>query len=419
MKPVSRKTVFKSLFKGDKALTNALCVHLPNVGAVTQKFLGVSKYNQVTGEVSLGGRGCIFFVYPPGNCYAGVRYIPCRQIMTRKSSSVTIRDVAQKAGVSPATVSRYLNDSAPISPEVAERIQKVMSELQYVPSAAARQLAMQKSHAIGVLLTDMYSVFFPPLISGLESIVQQEGYNLLVASRRAGDGVDTQIPIGPHNADGLIVFPGSLTDDEILKLHQAGFPLVLIYQSSPEGANIPSVMVWNKRATKELIDHLIEAHHRRSIVFVRGPANNEDSQRRELGYQESLEAHGIACNPNLIISGEYNRNDAYQAMSKFLQNEPPDFDAVFTGNDESAIGIMNAISEKGLRIPDDISVVGFDNLELSAFLTPPLTTINAPTEGVGKTAAQYLFKLMANQEVDPVTLLSTQIVIRRSCGCSA
>lgn len=339
--------------------------------------------------------------------------------MSRKSSSVTIRDVAQKAGVSPATVSRYLNDSAPVSAEVAQRIQEVMSDLKYIPSATARQLATQKAHAIGVLLTDMNSVFFPPLISGIESIVQQEGYNLLVASRRAGNGVDAQIPIGPHNSDGMIVFPGSLNDDEIFKLRQAGFPLVLIYRTSPEGSNIPSVTVWNKRATRELIDHLIELHHRRRIVFVRGPAENEDSQRREMGYQESLEAHDIAFNPNLIISGEYNRNDAYQAMSKFLENGPPDFDAVFTGNDDSAIGILDVLHEKGFRIPDDISVVGFDNLELSAFLTPPLTTINAPTECVGKTAAQYLFNLLANQQVDLVTLLPTEMVIRRSCGCSA
>ncbi|HXV41628.1 MAG TPA: substrate-binding domain-containing protein, partial [Anaerolineae bacterium] len=164
---------------------------------------------------------------------------------------------------------------------------------------------------------------------------------------------------------------------------------------------------------------LIEVHHCRRIVFVCGPADNEDSQRREMGYRESLEVHGIAYDPNLIISGEYNREDAYQAMSEFLENEHPDFDAVFTGNDDSAIGIMDVLYEKGLRIPDDISVVGFDDLELSAFLTPPLTTINAPTECVGKTAARYLFNLLAKQEVDLVTLLSTEIVIRRSCGCPA
>ena len=339
--------------------------------------------------------------------------------MNRKSSSVTIRDVAQKAGVSPATVSRYINGSAPVSTEVSERIQAVMRELKYIPHAAARQLATQKARAVGVLLTDMFSEFFPPLVGGIESVVQQEGYNLLLASRRAGQQVDDQIPLGPHNADGMIVFAGTLNDDEILKLHYAGFPLVLIYRASPEGATIPSVTVGNKRATRDLIDHLFEVHHRCKIVFMRGPANNEDSYWREQGYQESLAAHGIVYDPNLIISGEYNRKDAYQAMSEFLANEHPDFDAVFTGNDDSAVGVLNALNEKGLRIPDDISVVGFDDLELSAFLTPPLTTINAPTEYVGKTAARHLFNLLAGQEIDLVTLLPTEIVIRRSCGCSA
>ena len=339
--------------------------------------------------------------------------------MSRRLSSVTIRDVAQKAGVSPATVSRYINGSAPVSTEVAERIREVMGDLKYVPHAAARQLATQKAHAVGVLLTDMFSEFFPPLIGGIESIVQQEGYNLLVASRRARDQVDAQIPIGPHNSDGMIVFAGSLNDSEILKLHQAGFPLVLIYRASPDGANIPSVTIRNKGATRNLIDHLIEIHHRSRIVFVRGPADNEDSKWREVGYQESLEVHGIEYDPELVIPGEYNRRDAYQAMSQFLENDPPDFDAVFTGNDDSAIGVLDALYEKGLRIPDDVSVAGFDDLELSAFLTPPLTTVNAPSECVGKTAAQHLFNLLAGQEIDSVTLLSTEIVIRRSCGCSA
>jgi len=339
--------------------------------------------------------------------------------MSRRSSSVTIRDVAQKAGVSPATVSRYINGSAPVSRQVAERIQEVMGDLKYVPHAAARQLATQKAHAVGLLLTDMYSDFFPPLVAGIESIVQQEGYNLLVASRRAGDRVDAQSPIGPHNSDGMIVFAGSLNDSEILKLHQAGFPLVLLYRVSPEDAEIPSVTIRNKRSTRTLIDHLIEVHHRHRIVFVRGPANNEDSHWREMGYQESLEAHGITYNPDLIIPGEYNRKDAYQAMSEFLENAPPDFDAVFTGSDDAAVGVLDALYKKGLHIPDDISVAGFDDLELSAFLTPPLTTVSAPTACVGKTAARHLFSLLAGQKVDPITLLPTEIVIRRSCGCCA
>ncbi len=339
--------------------------------------------------------------------------------MSRKSTSVTIRDVAQEAGVSPATVSRYINGTVPVSAKVAERIQEVMEYLKYVPHAAARQLATRRAHAIGVLLTDMYSDFFPPLVAGIESIVQQQGYNLLVASRPTGDRGDAQIPIGPHNSDGMIVFAGSLDDSELLKLHHTGFPLVLLYRTSPEGARIPSVTIRNKRATGKLIDHLVEVHHRRRIVFARGPANNKDSWWREMGYHESLEAHGIARDPDLIILGGYNRQIAYESMSKFLECGPTDFDAVFSGSDDAAIGIIDALGEKGLRIPDDISVVGFDDLELSAFLTPPLTTVHAPSDCVGQTAARHLFNLLAGQKVDAVTLLPTEIVIRRSCGCCA
>jgi LacI family transcriptional regulator len=339
--------------------------------------------------------------------------------MTRRSSSVTIRDVAHRAGVSVATVSRYINASAPVSDDVAERIQEVMGELKYVPHAAARHLATQKTKVIGLLLTNMHNDFFAPLVSGIESVVQKEGYNLLVATHRSGDQPDTKIPTGPHNSDGLIVFADSLDDSEILKLHEDGFPMVLIHRTSPPDSNIPSVTIENKTATRELVNHLIKVHQRKKIVFVRGPANQEDSYWREMGYRESLKFHGIEYNPDLIISGEFERDISYRAMSNFLVNGHPCFDAVFTGDDDSAIGVINALYEKGYRVPDDISVVGFDDLRLSAFLTPPLTTVNAPTELVGRTAARQLFDLLTNKKVDLVTLLPTEIVIRRSCGCSA
>jgi len=294
-----------------------------------------------------------------------------------------------------------------------------MGELKYVPHAAARQLATQKTNVIGLLLTNMHNDFFAPLVSGIESVVQLEGYNLLVATHRSGDQDDSSIPMGPHNSDGMIVFADSLNESEILKLHEAGFPMVLIHRSSPKEVSIPSVTIENKTATRGLIDHLIEVHNRRRIVFVRGPENQEDSHWRERGYQESLEAHDIVYDPNLIITGEFEREISYRSMSQFLENGDTDFDAVFTGDDDSAIGVINALYEKGLRVPDDISVVGFDDLRLSAFLSPPLTTVNAPTESVGRTAARHLFNLLGNQEIDLVTLLPTEIVIRRSCGCSA
>lgn len=339
--------------------------------------------------------------------------------MTRRSSSVTIRDVAREAEVSVATVSRYINQSARVSKDVTQRIERAIDELNYVPHAAARHLATQKTRVIGLLLTNMHNDFFAPLVSGIEEIVQQEGYNLLVATHRADSQPVIQLPIGPHNTDGMIIFADSLSDDDIIKLHRSNFPMVLIHRTSPPDHQIPSVTIENKNATCRLIDHLIAVHNKKKILFVRGPINQEDSHWREMGYRQALQENNIEYDLNLVISGEFERNIAYQEMTKFLVNGHPEFDAVFTGDDDSAIGVVNALREGGYRVPEDISVVGFDDLRLSAFLTPPLTTVYAPTEVVGRTAAKHLFDFLAGKDVEPMTLLPTEIVIRRSCGCYA
>ena len=147
-----------------------------------------------------------------------------------------------------------------------------------------------------------------------------------------------------------------------------------------------------------------------------GPVNQEDSHWREMGYTQALESNGLEYDPDLVICGGFEREIAYRAMKKFLAKNK-EFDAVFSGDDDSAIGVISALRESGRRIPEDISVIGFDDLRFSAFLTPPLTTVKAPTEQVGCTAARQLFELINGQKVDAVTILPTEIVIRRSCGC--
>jgi len=336
--------------------------------------------------------------------------------MTRRSSSVTIRDVAREAGVSVATISRYINRSARVSGEVAERIDVAISELNYVPRAAARQLATQRTMMIGLLLTNLHNDFFAPLVSGIEAVVQREGYNLLLATHRADSQPDVQLPIGAHNTDGMIVYADSLGDADIISLHQNGFPIILIHRSSPSGYRIPLVTIENKNATRRLVEHLITAHGRKKILFVRGPVNQEDSQWREKGYTQALEAHDIPYDKNLVICGEFEREIACTEMKKFLKNGL-EFDAVFSGDDDSAIGVIKALREVGHRIPEDISIAGFGDSRISAFLNPPLTAVKAPTELVGCTAAEHLFDLLSGKDVDAVTLLPTEIVIRRSCGC--
>ena len=339
----------------------------------------------------------------------------------RTSSKITMLDVAHKANVSTATVSRFINHTGPVSEPVAHRIAQVMEELNYVPHAGAQHLASQKTMVVGLLLWNMHNDFFGPLLYGIESTVRENGYNLLVASCRADHYTSTFPPIGPHNTDGLLVFADGLSDSDLHRLSSANFPMVLIHRTSPEGTDIPYVTVENRAATAELIRHLIQVHNRRRIVFIRGPENQEDSVWREMGYKEALTENGIEYTTDLIISGEFERDIANQAMKEFIKahrnSNDIGFDAVFTGDDDAAIGVIQALKECGIRIPEDVSVVGFDDSRLSAHLDPPLTTVRAPTYDVGCISAINLFQILENQPVETATLLPTEIILRHSCGC--
>lgn len=338
--------------------------------------------------------------------------------MTRKSTSVTIRDVARQAGVSVATVSRYINHNAPVSEDVAQKLEQVMAELQYVPQAAARQLATRRTNLIGVLLTNMDNDFFSLLLRGIEEVVREQGYNLLVATYHVSNRWQSSLPIGPHNVDGMLIFADSLDDKNLAFLHHRDFPMVLIHRTPPAGLPLPCVTIENKAATHRLVDHLIEVHGKRRIILMRGEAGQEDSYWREIGFRDALEAHGLPLDPQLILKGDFDRHVAYQVMKRFLEQEAvPPFDAIFTGDDEAAIGVMRILNEKGIRVPEDVAVVGFDDMNLAAFLTPPLTTVRAPTEQVGRTAAQQLIGLLAKNAPQDIILLPTEIILRRSCGC--
>jgi LacI family transcriptional regulator len=340
--------------------------------------------------------------------------------MTRRSSSVTIRDVARQAGVSVATVSRYINRNAPVSTEVAERLSQVMIELRYVPHAAARNLASRKTRVIGLLLNNLHNDFFVPLLNGVEAVVRKKGYNLIVATYHANSRNEMPPPIGPHNTDGLLVFSDGLVDEDLANLTASGFPMVLVHRTSPPSLNIPSVTVENLEITQRLVEHLIQEHGKRRILFLRGPKNQEDSNRREVGYRSALAAHNIPFDENLVLDGEFERDIAYEALDHFLGNgKRVAFDAVFTGDDDAAIGTLKALHKHRIRIPEDVAVIGFDDLGFAPFLNPPLTTVRAPTESVGRIAAERLFSLLENHSSEEAVVLPTEIIFRRSCGCQA
>lgn len=340
--------------------------------------------------------------------------------MTRRSSAVTIRDVARQAGVSVATVSRYINRNAPVSAEVAERLNRVMTDLRYVPHAAARHLASRKTRVIGLLLNNLHNDFFVPLLNGVEAVVRQKEYNLIIATYHGSSRNTMPPPIGPHNTDGMLVFSDGLFDEDIANLHASGFPMVLVHRTSPASLTIPSVTVENIGITHKLVEHLIQVHGKRRILFMRGPVHQEDSYRREVGYKSALAANGIPFDENLILNGEFEREVAYRVLNDFLGNgKQVAFDAVFTGDDDAAIGVLRALHKHGYRIPEEIAVVGFDDLGFASFLNPPLTTVRAPTESVGRIATEKLFARLEDSSSNEAVVLPTEIIFRRSCGCPA
>lgn len=333
--------------------------------------------------------------------------------------STTIDDVAKRAGVSISTVSRVINQTTPVSQEIVSRVQAAMMELHYVPRTAARNLASRKTNTLGLMLTEIQGDFFVPMLSGIEAVASEAGFDLLISTsgrRQARPRKEMLLSVGVHNADGLLVFANSLSEADLAHCYNVGLPMVLIYQSPPASLEIPYVTIENKAASRNLVNHLIEVHGRRRIAFLRGPERNDDSYWREIGYREALAAHQIPFDPDLMAQGDFDRKLVEAAVKKMLAAGIA-IDAFFSGDDEGAIAVLDVLKEAGRRVPEEIAVVGFDDLRLSAYLTPPLTTVRAPTEKVGYKAAQQLVKLIRTGQAEALTLLPTDIVIRRSCGC--
>lgn len=337
----------------------------------------------------------------------------------KRSSRVTISDVAQKAGVSISTVSRVLNQSAPVTSDLAAKVQAAIVDLDYRPQMAARVLAGQRTNTIGLLLAEIGPDFYPFVIRGVEAAVRERQFKLLINLADLDAVQDNCIPftLGGHNTDGLLIFSGSLPDEEIVRLHKSNLPLVLVLRPSPEGLQLPCVTIENRCSARELVDHLIEVHGCRRIAFLAGLENNEDATQRDLGYRESLEAHSIPFLPELWARGYFSKKTSYDIVSDWLANGV-EFDAIFASDDRSAVGVMSALMKAGRRVPDDVAVVGFDDAEISRYLTPPLTTVRVPMTKIGRESVEILVDWIAGERSIASKKFETELVIRRSCGCS-
>jgi LacI family transcriptional regulator len=182
--------------------------------------------------------------------------------------------------------------------------------------------------------------------------------------------------------------------------------------------NIPVVTIENQSGAQKIVEHLIKVHNCHRIVFLQGPEGHEDSTWREKGYRLALKTHDITFDPSLVMRGNFDRDIARISVEQLLANDMA-FDAVFTGDDESAIGVLMALRQAGRRVPEDVAVVGFDDSLIARTLVPLLTTVHAPTEQVGREAVRQLIRIIRGETVEPRLVLSTELTIRQSCGCHA
>jgi LacI family transcriptional regulator len=332
---------------------------------------------------------------------------------SKSPDRVTIHDVAQMAGVSKSTVSRVLNDKGYASTETIERVQQAIEVLNYVPQMAARGLARQQTNALGLLVNEFSTLSTPPLLAGIDAVVQQENHNLLIAA--TGHQSGHALPLGMHNTDGLLAYADSISDAQLRRFYASNFPVVLIHRYPPEGLAIPCVNIENTESTQALITHLIEVHGCRRIAFLRGPERQEDSRKREESYVDTLKAHGIPVDPTLIGDGMFSEATSEKAVADWIAADVT-FDAIFSGDDGAAFGAIRALNRAGLRVPEDVAVVGFDDDRHAPYVSPPLTTVRVPLEQVGCEAARRLIQLVRQGSAESV-ILPTQVIVRRSCGC--
>lgn len=333
--------------------------------------------------------------------------------------TVTIRDVAHRAGVSVATVSRALNRSGPVREETRLRIEEAARALRYQPNSAARSLITRRTRMLGILLPDLHGEFFSELILGIDQAAQALGYHLLVSSSH-DNASDLEVALrGMHGRlDGLVVMAPKVDADVLKELLPRNVPIVLL-NSADDGLDLSSLRIDGFGGARAVVRHLVEHGHRR-IGIINGPAENFDALQRLRGYRAALEEAGAVQAEELEVSGDFTGTGGHRGANLLLSLDPRPT-AVFAANDAMAVGAMSAFRSAGVAVPEEMALVGFDDVSSAQYTIPALTSVRGPIRQLGARAIARLADAVAGaasqlpqQEVLPATL-----VLRRSCGCDA
>ncbi|WP_121611301.1 LacI family DNA-binding transcriptional regulator [Mesobacillus foraminis] len=326
---------------------------------------------------------------------------------------VTIKDIAKLANVSHTTVSRALNNSPLIKEPTKKKILEIAAQMNYTPNFNAKSLVKQKSYTIGLFYTSISNgtspSFFADTLKGVNSVISQE-YNLFV---RGIDDYSDYSSIGRQRYDGILLMSQSVNDNAfIYHVMEKNIPFVVLNREIEE-KNIINILSDDKEGARQAVEYLIE-HGHSDIAIIEGKQGFKSSQQRKEGYISALIQHGIQIRSEYSASGNYDMESGYRAMEQLLSlNTRPT--AVFCSNDDMAIGAMNAIFANELKVPDDVSVVGFDDIGFAQYTMPRLTTVKRPVEQISVEGAKKLLSLLnGNEQRKEKILANTELMIRDS-----
>lgn len=308
----------------------------------------------------------------------------------------TIQDIAERANVSKATVSRVINNTSPVTGRTRDAVMAAMKDLKFQPNMMARSLAGGCSMTIGVVTQKVGSPFYDTITQGVISGFSDTGYSPILVDGQWENTTSNELinTLLERNVDGLVLIGGDVPAAELQKLHKR-LPTVVVARDEPDWDG-PCIKVDNESAGFKATKHLIQFGHR-SIAFIHGIPDHPDAIDRFNGYQRALNEANIPFNPELIFTGDFSAQSGILGISSLL-TRGIHFTAVFAANDMAAFGARLALYRNGLRVPDDVSIVGFDDQAESAYTTPPLTTMRQPATEMGEAAAAVLIEALGGKK---------------------
>jgi LacI family transcriptional regulator len=325
----------------------------------------------------------------------------------------TIYDVARRAEVSPATVSRVVNGHANVDPTLAERVRRAMRELEYRPNAVARNLRRSRTTLWAVIISDIGNPFFTSLVRGVEDVAQRAGFSVVLCNTdedpaKEGQYLDAALA---EQMAGVIISPSGRAG-HVNRLVDARVPVVVI-DRQVNGAHVDTVLVDNEHGAYLATTHLVESGYER-IACITGPDGVFTAMRRLRGYRRALEENCRVVDPELVRHGDFREEGGYRAMASLLALRPRP-DAIFAGNNLMTVGAVECLVDSRIAVPDEMGVVGFDDVPWAHLVRPSLTTVAQPTYELGREAAQLLTQRIATPDRPPTVItLETKLQIRDS-----